>query len=42
MSSHRGIDATKKFPGEGFTRAWPPSIGMSEEVGRQIDALLGK
>jgi 4-hydroxy-3-polyprenylbenzoate decarboxylase len=38
--SKLGIDATKKLPGEGFKRTWPPLIRMSEEVRRKIDALL--
>ena len=40
--SKLGIDATKKIPGEGFKRAWPPLIKMSDEVRRKIDGLLGK
>ena len=35
-----GIDATKKLPGEGFKRPWPPLIKMSEEVRRKVDALF--
>ncbi|MFN3740352.1 MAG: menaquinone biosynthesis decarboxylase, partial [Thermodesulfovibrionales bacterium] len=27
-----GIDATKKWPSEGFTRPWPPDIKMSPEI----------
>ena len=27
-----GIDATKKWPSEGFTREWPNDITMSEEI----------
>ncbi len=27
-----GIDATKKWPSEGFTRPWPPEIKMSPEI----------
>jgi len=27
-----GIDATKKSPGEGFKRPWPPLITMGAEV----------
>jgi len=38
--SKLGIDATKKIPGEGFKRPWPPLIKMSEEVRRTIDALF--
>ena len=37
--SKLGIDATKKLPGEGFKRPWPPLIKMSEEVRRKIDVL---
>jgi 4-hydroxy-3-polyprenylbenzoate decarboxylase len=40
--SKLGIDATKKIPGEGFKRAWPPLIKMSDEVRRKIDGLLEK
>ena len=40
--SKLGIDATKKIPGEGFKRAWPPLIKMSDEVRRKIDRLFGK
>jgi len=40
MGSKLGIDATKKLPGEGFKRPWPPPIRMSAEVRRKIDALF--
>ena len=40
--SKPGIDATKKIPGEGFKRPWPPLIKMNDEVRRKIDGLLGK
>ena len=39
--SKLGIDATKKLPGEGFKRAWPPLIRMNEDVRKKIDAFLG-
>jgi 3-polyprenyl-4-hydroxybenzoate decarboxylase len=39
--SKLGIDATRKIPGEGFKRPWPPLIRMSDEVRRKIDALFG-
>jgi len=34
MNSGRkpGIDATKKIPGEGFKRPWPPLIKMDAAV----------
>jgi 4-hydroxy-3-polyprenylbenzoate decarboxylase len=38
--SKLGIDATKKIPGEGFKRAWPPLIKMDEAVKVKIDALF--
>ncbi len=38
--SKLGIDATKKLPGEGFKRPWPPLIKMSEEIRRKVDALF--
>ena len=37
--SKMGIDATRKWPEEGFTRAWPKVIGMDETTRRRIDAL---
>src|SRR2546426_941401 len=40
--SKLGIDATKKLPGEGFKRPWPPLIKMDENARRKIDALFGK
>jgi 4-hydroxy-3-polyprenylbenzoate decarboxylase len=33
-----GLDATRKWPGEGFERPWPPDIVMSEEIKRLVDA----
>jgi 4-hydroxy-3-polyprenylbenzoate decarboxylase len=40
IGSKLGIDATKKLPGEGFKRAWPPLIRMDENVRKKIDALF--
>lgn len=37
-----GIDATKKLPGEGFTRPWPDMITMSPEVKRRIDEIWNR
>src|SRR5438874_6517323 len=36
-----GVDATKKLPGEGFKRPWPPLIKMDESVQKKISALFG-
>jgi 4-hydroxy-3-polyprenylbenzoate decarboxylase len=40
--SKLGIDATKKIPGEGFKRAWPPLIKMDEAVKAKVEKLFGK
>lgn len=32
LGSKMGIDATRKWPGEGFTRPWPDEIRMSPEI----------
>ena len=37
--SKMGIDATRKWAGEGFTRPWPGVIEMSSEVKRRVDEL---
>jgi 4-hydroxy-3-polyprenylbenzoate decarboxylase len=37
--SKMGIDATRKWPGEGFMRPWPGVIAMSPEVKRRVDDL---
>jgi len=39
--SKLGIDATKKIPGEGFKRPWPPLIKMDESVKAKVDKLFG-
>jgi 4-hydroxy-3-polyprenylbenzoate decarboxylase len=36
-----GIDATKKLPGEGINRPWPPLIQMDPAVKAKVDAILG-
>ena len=40
IGSKMGIDATKKLPGEGFHRPWPPLIKMTDEVRRKMDQLF--
>jgi 4-hydroxy-3-polyprenylbenzoate decarboxylase len=37
--SKMGIDATRKWPGEGFTRPWPGVIEMSADVKQRVDEL---
>jgi 4-hydroxy-3-polyprenylbenzoate decarboxylase len=40
--SKMGVDATRKWPQEGFTRPWPDVIRMSPEVQRRVDELWRK
>jgi 4-hydroxy-3-polyprenylbenzoate decarboxylase len=40
--SKMGIDATRKWPAEGFTREWPPMLTMDKEVKSKVDALWKK
>jgi 4-hydroxy-3-polyprenylbenzoate decarboxylase len=40
IGSKLGIDATKKLPGEGFKRPWPPLIKMDESVKAKVEGLL--
>ncbi|HET7625981.1 MAG TPA: menaquinone biosynthesis decarboxylase [Verrucomicrobiae bacterium] len=40
IGSKLGIDATKKLPGEGFKRPWPPLIKMDEAVKAKVEKLL--
>jgi len=42
FGSKMGIDATRKWPSEGFTRPWPEEIKMSPEVKARIDRLWAK
>jgi 4-hydroxy-3-polyprenylbenzoate decarboxylase len=37
--SKMGVDATRKWPGEGFTRPWPDVIRMRDDVRQRVDAL---
>jgi 4-hydroxy-3-polyprenylbenzoate decarboxylase len=34
-----GVDATTKWPGEGYDRGWPEIIRMSDEVKRKVDGM---
>lgn len=40
--SKMGIDGTKKWPGEGFTRPWPPVITMDPDVKKRVDEMWKK
>lgn len=37
--SKMGLDATRKFPEEGFVREWPEVIDMDEATKRKVDAM---
>ena len=39
FGSKMGIDATRKWPAEGFMRPWPDVIKMAPEVTRRVDEL---
>jgi 4-hydroxy-3-polyprenylbenzoate decarboxylase len=39
FGSKMGVDATRKWPSEGFTRPWPDEIVMDLEVKKKVDAL---
>lgn len=42
FGSKMGVDATRKWPEEGFQRDWPDEIVMTEEVKRRVDALWSR
>ena len=39
FGSKMGIDATRKWPSEGFTRPWPEIIEMDDSVKRRVDPI---
>ena len=39
FGSKMGVDATHKWPSEGFTRPWPDEVTMDEDVKKKVDAL---
>lgn len=42
FGSKMGIDATQKWPAEGFHRPWPPMLTMPPEVKSRVDTLWKK
>jgi len=40
--SKMGVDATRKWPEEGFTRPWPDVIRMPDDIRARVDALWKK
>ena len=39
IGSHMGFDATRKLPGEGYTRNWPELVRMDPATATRMDAL---
>lgn len=39
FGSKMGIDATHKWPTEGFTRPWPDEIKMDEDTRKKVDSI---
>ena len=39
VGSHMGLDATRKLPGEGYTRGWPELARMDEATKKLVDEL---
>jgi 4-hydroxy-3-polyprenylbenzoate decarboxylase len=42
VGSHMGLDATRKLPGEGYTRGWPELVRMNDETRKLVDRLRNK
>ena len=42
LGSHRGFDATRKLPAEGYHREWPQLVRMDEAVKARVEALIKK
>ena len=42
FGSKMGVDGTRKWKSEGFTRPWPRELRMSEEIKECVDALWPK
>jgi len=40
IGSHMGIDATRKLPGEGYTRRWPELLKMDAAVKERVNRIL--
>ncbi|MFZ4696354.1 MAG: hypothetical protein ACOYMV_14635 [Verrucomicrobiia bacterium] len=41
IGSHVGIDATAKFPGEGYRRGWPEAVRMDPTVIEKVVRFTG-
>jgi 4-hydroxy-3-polyprenylbenzoate decarboxylase len=40
--SKMGVDATRKWKGEGFSREWPAVIEMSSDIKERVDKKWAK
>ncbi len=40
IGSHMGLDATRKLPGEGYSRAWPELLKMDPAVQARVASLV--
>ncbi|MCX8090226.1 MAG: hypothetical protein N3I86_04720 [Verrucomicrobiae bacterium] len=40
MGTKLGFDATRKLPGQGFRRPWPPLIQTDAAVKAKVEKLL--
>ena len=40
--SHAGVDATRKWPEEGFTRPWPDEMRLPDEALKRVDQIWRK
>jgi 4-hydroxy-3-polyprenylbenzoate decarboxylase len=39
FGSKMGVDATRKWPTEGFTRPWPDEILMDDATKKRVDSF---
>jgi 4-hydroxy-3-polyprenylbenzoate decarboxylase len=42
FGSKMGVDATKKWPSEGFVRPWPRELIMDQSTKTKVDALWAR
>jgi len=42
VGSHMGLDATRKFAGEGYDRGWPELVRMDDATRKLVDELRRK
>jgi 4-hydroxy-3-polyprenylbenzoate decarboxylase len=42
VGTRLGFDATRKLPGEGFRRPWPPLIRMDVSVKAKVDQMFNR